>query len=156
MTTQTQPRIIARLFYDHGENQRAFSDTFIDRAVKLISSAVPDEFTPKQFRSDYTQTGVVRSRRFDHDAIIRMSKRGATVPQIAKDIGAADATVRKILSDNGVPITPAQRARNEMYPPETLLVLRVKRQAGLSYRECAKAARVHHETARILLKGMGF
>lgn len=156
MTTQTEPRIIARLYYDHGQQQRAFSDKLLDAAVFAMSRSIPDQFRPQGWKQTEAGPGTGKGshRMFDHDEVADLGRQGLTTTQIAQRIGSSGFTVRKILKAAG--ITPAQPPKPTVtYDQTTVAILVAKRRQGLSYRCCSKAAKVSHEGARQVLKGLG-
>ena len=154
--TQTQPRIIARLFYDHGETQRAFSDTFMDAAGFAMKRAVIAEFRPRGWQppSGGPGSGKGSPRFFDHDQVIALGRQGLTTSQIVARVGASDVTVRKVLKDAGI-VAPLPPTTGPNLTPETIQILKAKRRMGLSYRACSKAAKISHEGARRALQKMG-
>lgn len=156
MTAQTEPRIIARLYYDHGQPQRAFSDRLLDAAAFAMSRSVPDEFRPRGWKQIQAGPGTGKGshRMFDYDEVIALGRQGLTTAQIAAKIGATGFTVLKILKEVG--ITPPRPTKPTVtYDQTTVAILVAKRRQGLSYRDCSKAAKVSHEGARQVLKGLG-
>lgn len=159
MTTQTEPRIIARLYYDHGQSQRAFSDRLLDAAVFAMSRSIPDQFRPQGWKQIQAGPGTGKGshRMFDHDEVADLGRQGIPASKIAERIGSSGFTVRKILKAAG--ITPAQPPKppkpTVTYDQTTVAILVAKRRQGLSYRNCGTAAKVSHEGARQVLKGLG-
>ena len=156
MTTQTEPRIIARLYYDHGQPQRAFSDKLLDAAVFAMSRSIPDQFRPQGWKQIQAGPGTGKGshRLLDYDAIIAMGREGLTTSQIVDRIGSSPSHIRRILSDAGIAATLPPKP-TVTYDQTTVAILVAKRRQGLSYRCCSKAAKVSHEGARQVLKGLG-